>query len=1257
MDNSEFCHLHVHDQYSTLDGFGSSEQYTKRAKELGFTHLALTNHGNVDGVIKFQKDCIENGISPIIGCEAYIVQDMLIKDKEKRNHVTLLVKNKQGWKNLLKMLTIANLQGFYYRPRIDPETLLTYCDGLVVMSACAQSLLWEDWGVEVFTEVSKRTEVFCEIMPLLLEESVHTNELAISIANIIGCDVVATNDCHYPLAEHSELQEVLLAMQRKDKWNNPDRWKFSIDELYLKTADEMIYSFDEVNRKMAVKPSKPTTGRMIDIAPQLSAINSDVYTQAIRNTMKVAKLCDFRIEQKQPSLPKVFVPEYKELNESDQLFNLVMDGLAKRAEDHDWIKKDIKIYEDRISEELSEIMPKFTRYFLIVWELINWCNNNNIFCGPGRGSVGGSLVAYCLGITRVDPIKYKLVFSRFISPGRIDLPDIDMDFEDRYRDRVKQHLSDIYGKWNVIEVSTFLKMHGRGALRDVARVFDVPLIEVDKAAKCIVVRSGGDFRADFTIEDAFNTFEDGRKFKEKYPKVTEIAMAFEGQIKSVGRHAAGICVSEHDLRSGENANFVVRNGVNVCNWEKEDAEYMGLMKLDVLGLNSLTILAETAELIRDRHGITINYDLIDLENAKLYEQFTAGNTIGIFQFGSPGMIKLCRDVHGESFDQVVAINALHRPGALRSGYTQKYRDRKFGIEKIEYPHPWIEGITKDTQGLIIYQEQVMRLMYELGGLPWKTADTIRKVISKSKGVEEFMKFESDFIEGCKRLGTLSEDDARTIFNELKNTGSYSFNLSHAVEYSLIAVWQMYLKVYFPVELMAALLSYGPAAKKHELIKETKRLGIKINLPDVNKSDENIWIIGDDGVLLAPFREIKGVGEVAAKEIVDCRRVAGAYNSPADLESRVPKRKVNKKIRDILIELRAYDSSDDKLNLPEEELERLSQFFDFELSNDPLYRYRKAIAKIGEKIDIKDLSIASGMGRDSNFFFGKMVSLRVGYREAVGHTKDSKSFGSLGGVYGNLQDDTDFKMLIFGNEIYNQKKDIIEHCEGEAVITYASNTDDKAALKTQEAYFGDEILSGNLDGMNLGFGEFNEKKSYIELVGLELCNQCELSAECRLPVPPSIGQMNMMIVGEAPGREENLAGEGFVGTSGRILWNMLSERGLQRELFHTTNVCKCFPKVTKTPKKKHVNACKPWLEKEIELVKPFIILSFGNTGNLFFRGEDKGIMAINGTTMFHSQYNCWVTYSIHPAMVAYSHENAPLLEQALDEFAEKIRILM
>lgn len=1234
LNNEDFVHLHVHNEFSVLDGLSLADDWANRAKELGFKALALTNHGNVDGVIKFQKACDEAGIKSIVGCELYLVKNMLDKDKdEKRYHATVLVKNQKGWENLLIMLTRANLNGFYKRPRIDPETLLDLCDGLVVMTACSSSFLNAPFGFQLFEELGKRTDVALEVMPLGIDEQIELNMKIVDY--VIDCNnnpiIVATGDCHYINKDDSKLQEVLLCIQSKDKWRNPDRWKFSVDDLYLKTADEMYESF------------------------KAQGIFSDEQIISfLSNTRKVADLCNFTIEQRTPDLPKVFIREFEDLDENDQIIQLTVKGLEEKAKKYPHIAKDIDVYYEKIEDEFVEIIPRFTRYFLIVWELTNWCKMNGISTGPGRGSAASSVVSYCLGITNVDPIKYKLIFSRFISPGRIDLPDIDMDFEDRRREEVKRHLEELYGEWNVIEISNFLRMRGKAALKNVSRVFDVPLVEVNKATSCIVERSWGDMRSRFTLADAFATFNDGIAFKNKYPDVTEMAMKIEGQVFARGRHAAAVCVSQYDLRSGKNANFVVRDNHRMANWEKEDCEYMGLMKLDILGLNSLTILSEAKKLILDRHGIDLDYDLIDLDDSKLHDEFTIGNNVGIFQFNSDIMVKLCQEIKSSKFDDIVALNALNRPGVLRAGFANTYRDRKHGNKRIEYKHPWLESITKHTQGLLIYQEQVMRLMYELGGLPWKTADSVRKVISKSKGIEEFLKFKDQFVDGCERLGTLSREDADELFTSMQDSGSYLFNLSHSVSYSMIAVWQMHLKVYYPVEFMCTLLSYGPDAKKEDLINESKRLGIKISLPNINISEANIWKISEDETLIAPFSEIKGIGDVASKAIVEERNKNGLYASKEDLENRVPKRKVNKKVRDLLIKMDVFSESN--LNRSEAELEELSQYFDFNLSNDPLYRFRKVMAKIGSVIDITPVSEAYRFTSTNKFYFGKVTKLTIGYRSAAEAVRDGQSsgyegFGSLGGVYCNIKDDSSYRMLVFGNDIYGKKKEIIEHCKDGFLLTNARGTPSKGACMTQEAWFSDEIMSGDLEGLEIPLIKPAKTPDWLDEI--YECSDCELRGECRKPIKPTIGQTNVMIIGEAGGKDEDRMGEGFVGKAGQILWNTLREYGLDKKLFIYSNICKCFPSVTRTPKKKHVDTCSKFINREIEDIKPPLILAFGNTCNLFFRGESSGIMSINGKTMFNDKHDCWITYSVHPAMVAYSPENMPEFRKGIEEFVKKV----
>jgi len=469
-----FTHLHVHDQYSFLDGYGSAKQYCERAKELGMKAIALTNHGNIDGAIKWQIACKEVGIKSILGVEAYIVPDLMVKEKgEKRGHITLLAKNEKGWENISKMLTYANIDGFYYKPRIDPELLLDHLDGVLVMSACYASFIYMDGGIDLLEElIAKRVDIALEIMPHDIEGQSEHNKLIVALADKYELPLVATNDCHYVTAEQADEQEVLLAMQSKKKWKDENRWRFDTQTLFLTSAEEMKGLF----KKQKALPAK-------------------VVNEAIANTNMIADKCNLFIEKKDVLLPKPDVPGYEDIDENGQLIQLTLDGFEERMKKHDWIDKNNRQeYLDRISEELEIIIAQgFARYFLIVWELINWCKNPDdggepVMVGPGRGSVGGSIVAFCLHIIQVDAIKLNLVFSRFISEGRIDLPDIDMDFEDIKRDRILEHLKKTYGKHNVAGLSTFAKMHGRGALRDVARVFDVPLAEVDKAAKSIVVR-------------------------------------------------------------------------------------------------------------------------------------------------------------------------------------------------------------------------------------------------------------------------------------------------------------------------------------------------------------------------------------------------------------------------------------------------------------------------------------------------------------------------------------------------------------------------------------------------------------------------------------------------------------------------------------------------------------------------------------------------------------------------------------------------
>lgn len=1243
----EFAHLHIHNEYSFLDGLGKAKDYCEQAAKLGFKQIALTNHGNVDGCIKWQEACKEKGLKSILGVEMYIVPNMAVKEKgEKRHHITLLAKNMEGWRNLLQMLTYANIDGFYYNPRIDPDLLLQHLDGLFVLTGCMSSFVHMDGGIDLLCNLIERTDdIALELMPHNIAGQPEHNRFCLGLRETYRLPIVATNDCHYVKRGDAKMHEVLLAMQTKKSWNDKDRWRFDTDTLHLTTAKEM----QELFRVQGVlKPAQ--------------------VKEALSNAGKIADQCNLFIEKIEVKLPKPSVPKYKGVDEDTQLIELTLDGYYDRKTKHDWVTDDNEDeYLIRIDEELDIILGLgFARYFLVVWELISWCKNNDIMCGPGRGSVGGSLVAFCLGITQVDPIKYDLVFSRFISEGRIDLPDIDMDFEDIKRDQIMTHLRDLYGEYNVVGLSTFAQMHGRSALRDVARVFDVPHAEVNKAAKAIVVRSLGDARADFSIKDAFDSFEDGKAFYKKYKNVSDIAMTIEGQIKGYGQHAAAMCVSHTDLRSGHNMNYALRKETLVGNWDKDDAEYMGLMKLDVLGLNALTILNQAKALIKKRHGVDIDYDTMTLDDPKVYEQFDKGHGVGIFQFNSPGMMRICREIGVEGFEQLIALNALHRPGPLRSGMVTTYRKRKHGEEEVTYVHPRIKDITEKTQGIILYQEQVMQLMFNLGGLPWKTTDMIRKVISKRKGEEQFLKFKKLFIDGCTERKTVDAKSAEKIFEELQYFGSYGFNRAHAAEYAMIAAWEMWLKVYYPVEYMTTILTHGNPDKKAEHIQEARRLGLKLLLPDINESGAKEWLPDDKGNLLIPIVEIKGIGEKAAEEIVKHR----PYKNLEDLQKKTEKRKVNSRVQGLLKSTHCLDAPEGKLDMSEAELDKLSSLFNFSLSNDPMYKYRKMAETIGKFVDIEPLSSVQfgGKGKGTvKYHFGKMATLKFGYKEA----QDGKSMrdvrgtaGDLGGVYGNFEDDTDFSMLVFGSRFYKANKHAIEHCEGQWLLARAQATISDNNIHTDQLWFADDLFAGNTEGLPMELAEPPEyDNNFADAIEKMIdCYDCELHGECDKPVLPSPGELNIMIVGEAPGRDEDRVGEGFVGAAGQLLWGGnrrirgLTARGLDRRNCHITNLLKCFPSSTKTPKKKHIKACSKWFKAEVETVKPYIMLVFGNTSMKYFKDRDSGITDMSGVTEWSDEYNCWICYSIHPAAVLYHQENTEYLEKGLSNFMDKLMLL-
>jgi len=895
-----FVHLHLHNEYSVLDGVGTSKQYVALAKGLGHTHISISNHGNIDGAIEHQKQCIEAGIKPIIGAEMYMVPDITIKNKgEKRYHITLLVENQTGWRNLLQLLTIANIEGFYHRPRIDHKTLMNHIEGLVILSACSSSYLLLDVESRMILDYIKavgKDRVFLEVMPHNIPDQIKVNKLAMKLSKEIGVQVVATNDAHYPTNEATKHQEVLLAIQSKKKWTDKDRWKFNCDGLYLRSEEEMFDAF---------KKQKCLTDNEIK--------------RALRRTMTVAKICEnFTIEKQE-----VYLPSIKKFpsEEAELLFleNHIYRGLKQRLEGLTF--EELKPYKERIEVELKLIISKkFVRYFLIVWDLIKWCHKNNILTGPGRGSVGGSLVAYLLYITDCDPLVYGTEFFRFVSEERADLPDIDMDFEDIRRTDVRKYLSDKYGEYNVSGLSNFLTMKGKGVLRDVSRVFDIPLVEVNFAAKAMIEAEEGK-----EVEESFKKVGECHRFEAKHPEVVEICKSIEGQIRGYGQHAAGVCISENDLRKGYNCNLVTRSNTIVANWDMRNAEYCGLMKLDILGLSALTILNECRRLVKQNHGIDLDYKKITFDDPKVFKEISAGNTVGAFQISTPGLTGYCKELGVENFQMIYAVTALWRPGPLQSGMTELYSKRKRKKVKIEKIHPIFDKITEETFGVIVYQEQVMKAINQLAGISMATCNKIRKIIGKSMGNAAFNKYKDDFLQGCKNQGTVTEKKAIQIWDMMSKSGSYSFNLSHSVEYSMITYWDMFSKTYHPNEFLTACLTMGDKDKNVEYIGEAKRLGLNINLPKIGVSDAVKWNCDKNGNLYAPFISINGVGVTVAEKIAaskpDNKKRKGFFTITQS--EKIPG--VNKNIIKILTDTKAFDPD---YVTTKQDLRTFKQFFIF-----------------------------------------------------------------------------------------------------------------------------------------------------------------------------------------------------------------------------------------------------------------------------------------------------------------------------------------
>lgn len=872
-----FVHLHVHSEYSLLDGACRLKDLARKAREEGMPAVAITDHGNLYGAIDFYEACVSEGVKPIIGCELYLTPEDYTQKGGKNHvlyHLTVLARNEQGYKNLMKLVTLAYTEGFYYKPRIDLKLLERYSEGLIVLSGCIAgeipSLLlmgnYEEAERKALTyqEILGKGNFYLEIQKNGMPQQDIVNKGLVALSKRTGIPLVATNDVHYINKEDAFWHDVLLCVQTNANLSDEDRLRFPTDEFYFKSFDEMKREFEEL-------------------------------PEALKNTVSIAEMCELTLEFGKLKLPQYDVPQGYDLH--GYLVYLCEKGLREKFGD-----SPPKEVIDRMNYELKVIRETgYSGYFLIVSDFINYARSIGIPVGPGRGSAAGSLVAYLLGITTLNPIEYGLLFERFLNPERVSPPDIDVDFCDRRRDEVIDYVRRKYGKDRVANIITFGTMAARGAIRDVGRVLGLPYKEVDKIAK--LVPAG----PKVTLEEALSESPElAKKVKEdpQIAKLVNVAKMIEGLPRHASQHAAGVIVAPAPLTEFTPLQKM-SDGSIVTQYSMKPLEKLGLLKVDFLGLRTLTMVSDVIENVKKSRGISIDLDRIPLDDPKTYELLQNADTMGIFQLESEGMRRLLQRLKPSSFEDLIAVLALYRPGPLGSGMVDDYIQRKHGISPVTYPHPKLESVLKETYGVILYQEQVMQIAAILAGFSLGEADLLRRAMGK-KEPEIMMQMRDDFVKRAVERG-VGKSDAERIFDLMEYFAGYGFNKSHSAAYALLSYQTAYLKAHYPVEFMAALLS-SKMDKVEEIafyIREARRKGIKVLPPDVNESDIDFKVT-EEGIRFG-LAAVKNVGKSAISEIIGARERDGKYRSLEDFCKRVNLRVVNSRVIESLIKAGAFDS--------------------------------------------------------------------------------------------------------------------------------------------------------------------------------------------------------------------------------------------------------------------------------------------------------------------------------------------------------------
>ncbi|CZR98820.1 MULTISPECIES: DNA polymerase III subunit alpha [unclassified Clostridioides] len=889
--NKDFAHLHVHTEYSLLDGFSRVKKLIKRAKELNMSSIAITDHGCMFGVIDFYKTAIEEGIKPIIGCEVYTAARGL-RDKDPnydkyQGHLVLLAKNIEGYKNLIKIVSTSYVEGFYYKPRVDMEELKRHNKGIIALSAClagdvARALMNRNYDKAKqfaidYRDIFGEENFFLEIQDHNLPEQKEVNSGLVKLSKETGIPLVATNDVHYVNKEDSKIHDVLMCIQMGKTLNDPNRMRFGSDEFYLKSREEMEELFPYA-------------------------------LEAIDNTTKIADMCNVEFDFNTIHLPKYDVP--KGYTPETYLRELCFNGLKER---YDSPSDEVL---ERLNYELDVIEKMgYVEYFLIVWDFINFSKENNIIVGPGRGSAAGSIVAYTLKITDIDPIKYSLLFERFLNPERISMPDIDIDFCYERREEVIDYVKRKYGDDHVAQIITFGTMGAKAAIRDVGRVLDIGYNKVDKIAKEIPFALG------MTIDKALDTNPNLKELYDQDPETKEIiniSKQIEGMLRHASTHAAGVVISKNPV--DEYVPLYKHQDAITTQFTMTTLEELGLLKMDFLGLRTLTVIRDTLDLIEKNRVIKnytekIDFSKMDYDDPKVYEMLSSGNTLGVFQLESAGMRSFIKQLRPDNFEDIVAGISLFRPGPMDS--IPAYIKNKSNPKDVTYLHEKLKPIMEVTYGCLVYQEQVMQVVRDLGGYSYGRSDLVRRAMSKKKMdvMEEerqyFIhgKFDEDGnieIAGCIRNG-VEEEIANKIFDDMIDFARYAFNKSHAAAYGVLAYETAYLKTYYPVEFMAALITsvMGNTDKVVEYIRECKALEIDVLPPDINKSFSKFSVEGNN--IRFGLAAVKNVGVNIINNIIDERESNGLFVDLVDLVKRLDQKDTNKRVIESLIKCGAFDN--------------------------------------------------------------------------------------------------------------------------------------------------------------------------------------------------------------------------------------------------------------------------------------------------------------------------------------------------------------